>query len=212
MTSTDRKALSRAEQKSRRPAEILDAAFEEFVEKGYVATRVEDVAARVGVTKGTIYLYFPTKEILFEEAMRHISAALANMRAEIDRLEGNCSDRLVGLLRLGHETLTGDRRVRELIRLSLSEGVRFPGMVDRHHDEFIEPLTRAVRELVQEGVASGEFAASAVTVEPEVVVSPMLHLVISRLMYDTRRPLDEPTFIEAHLALVLRGLRKGVCA
>lgn len=207
MTSTDRKARSRAEQKSRRPAEILDAAFEEFVEKGYVATRVEDVAARIGVTKGTIYLYFPTKEILFEEAMRHISAALTTMRTQIDGLTGSCTERLIGLLRLGHATMAGDRRVRELIRLCLSEGMRFPGMVDRHHDEFVEPLTRAMRELVQEGVASGEFAGSAVTAEPEVLVSPMLHLVISRLMYDTRLPLDEATFIEAHLALVLRALR-----
>lgn len=199
--------LSRAEQKARRPGEILEAAFEEFVEKGFAATRLEDVAARIGVTKGTIYVYFPTKEILFEEVFRHVSAAFSDLREEIERLEGDCATRLQAVIRLGYRKLCDDRRVRELLRLTLAEGVRFPEIVDRHHDEFIAPLTGAIRALVERGVQAGEFEAGAVTAMPDVVASSHLHLSLWRLMFKERRPLDEAAFIEANVELVMRALR-----
>jgi AcrR family transcriptional regulator len=199
--------LSRAEQKARRPGEILEAAFEEFIEKGFAATRLEDVAARIGVTKGTIYVYFPTKEILFEEVFRHVSSVFSDLHAEIERLEGDCATRLQTVLRLGYRKLANDRRVRELLRLTLAEGARFPEMVDRHHDEFIAPIVGAVRALVENGVRAGEFEADAVAAMPDVVASSILHLSVWRLMFMERRLLDETAFIDAHVELVMRALR-----
>lgn len=201
--------LTRAETKARRPLEILDAAFEEFVEKGYAATRIEDVAARLDVTKGTIYLYFANKEVLFEEVVRHVSSLFADLTIAIDRLEGSYTERLRGTLRLGYEKIAGDRRARELLRLSLAEGARFPHIVDRHHDEFIAPLVDAVHGVVVEGVAAGEFRDSAVTRMSDVVVSSLMHMSVWRLLFAERRPLDEAAFIEAHLDLVLKGLLRA---
>ncbi|MGF6175115.1 TetR/AcrR family transcriptional regulator [Ensifer sp. 4252] len=205
MTKTEKKA-SRAEQKAKRPQEILEAAFEEFTVNGYAATRVEDVAARLGVTKGTVYLYFPTKDVLFEEMFRHMSTPFAHLLASVSTLEGSAADRLRTLLLLAYEKIADDRKTRELLRLSLSEGTRFPDIVDRHHDEFIAPLIAAVRSLVEEGVASGEFREGAAARFPDVVASSILHVALWRLMFADRKPIDGPAFIEAHLDLALNGL------
>lgn len=200
------KKISRAEQKARRPQEILEAAFEEFTANGYAATRVEDVAARLGVTKGTIYLYFPTKDELFESMSRHMSAPFSNLRASVAALEGSYSDRLRALFHLAYRTVVDDRRMRELLRLSLAEGARFPHIVDRHHDEFVAPLEDAVGTLIKQGVSSGEFRQTAATNAPAVVISPVLHATVLRLMLADRRSFDEAAFIEAHIDLALNGL------
>ncbi|AWI59595.1 TetR/AcrR family transcriptional regulator [Sinorhizobium fredii] len=205
MTKTEKKT-SRAEQKARRPQEILEAAFEEFTVKGYAATRVEDVAARLGVTKGTVYLYFPTKDVLFEEMFRHMSTPFTDLLASVGTLEGSAADQLRALLLLAYEKIADDRKTRELLRLSLSEGTRFPDIVDRHHDEFIAPLIAAVRTLVEEGVASGEFRDEAAAKFPDVVASSILHVAVWRLMFADRKQIDGPTFIEAHFDLALNGL------
>ncbi|WAC28460.1 TetR/AcrR family transcriptional regulator [Ancylobacter sp. SL191] len=207
MAIQKRPKLSRAEQKARRPGEILEAAFDEFAEKGFAATRVEDVAARIGVTKGTVYVYFPTKEILFEEAFRHVAAVFADLRREIERLDGGYADRLQNVLRLGYRKLADDRRVRDLLRLSLAEGIRFPEMVLRHHDEFIAPLVTAIRTVVEDGVRAGELEGAAVATMPDVIGSSILHLSLWRSLFMDQRPLDEAAFIEAHLELVRRALR-----
>ncbi|WFU51329.1 TetR/AcrR family transcriptional regulator [Sinorhizobium terangae] len=205
MAKTEKRP-SRAEQKARRPQEILEAAFEEFTAKGYAATRVEDVAARLGVTKGTIYLYFPTKEMLFEEMFRHMSTPFKDVLASVGTVKGSCADRLRALLLLAYAKIPDDRRTRELLRLTLSDGTRFPDIVDRHHDEFIAPLIAAVRALVGEGVSSGEFRRGAAATFPDVVASSILHVTVWRLMFADRKPIDAPAFIEAHFDLALNGL------
>jgi AcrR family transcriptional regulator len=200
------KKTSRAERKARRPQEILEAAFEEFTTNGYAATRVEDVAARVGVTKGTIYLYFPTKDALFESMHRHTSAPFADVLTSAGTLKGSCSDRLRALLLVAYEKIANDRKTRELFRLTLAEGARFPDIIDRHYDEFIAPLLGAVGALVEEGVASGEFRHGAAASMPDVVVSSVLHTMVWRLLFADRRALNESAFIEAHVDLALKGL------
>lgn len=200
------KKTSRAEQKARRPQEILESAFEEFTANGYAATRVEDVAARLGITKGTVYLYFPTKDALFEAMIRHMSRPFTDILASVDTLEGSSSDRLRALLLLAHKKIAADRKTRELLRLTLAEGARFPHIVDRHYDEFIAPLLGAVGALVDKGVASGEFRDGAAAKVPEVVTSSVLYVAVMRLMFADRRQADGAAFIEAHVDLALNGL------
>ena len=198
--------ISRAERKARRPQEILEAAFEEFTEHGYAATRVEDVAARLGVTKGTVYLYFPTKDALFEAMFHHMSTPFTDLRASVDTLTGSCSERLRALLLLGYEKIEGDRKMRELLRLALAEAPGFPDIVDRHYDQFIGPLLAAVGSLLEQGVASGEFRQGPAARVPEVIIGAAVQMDVHRLLYADRRPLNEAAFIEAHVDLVLNGL------
>lgn len=202
---SDMKKLTRAEQKARRPAQILDAAFEEFVERGYVATRVEDIADRVGVTKGTIYVYFETKEQLFEAMIRHISVPFEDLLASANELSGTCAERLEKLMALLYDSIVENRRLRELMRFVIAEGSRFPQVVDRHHEEFIDPLNEHLQSLIDEGVKRGEFRPMPAAFA-DAVVAPAIAMLIFKLIFDDRRSLDKATYFEAHIDLVLHGL------
>ncbi|MBB3391556.1 AcrR family transcriptional regulator [Rhizobium sp. BK275] len=201
----DTKKLTRAEQKARRPVEILDAAFEEFVERGYVATRVEDIASRVGVTKGTVYVYFETKEQLFEAMIGHISEPLEGLLASGSELKGTATERLQKRIELIYDLVTRDRRLRELMRFIIAEGSRFPQIVDRHHQAFIDPLNWQMQSLIDDGVRLGEFR-SAPAAFSEAVVAPAITFLFFKLLFDERRPLDRDAYLKAHIDLVLHGL------
>ncbi|MGY5776223.1 TetR/AcrR family transcriptional regulator [Rhizobium sp. LEGMi135b] len=201
----DTKKLTRAEQKARRPVQILDAAFEEFVERGYVATRVEDIASRIGVTKGTIYVYFETKEQLFEAMIRHISTPLEDLLISGNELTGTVTERLQKNIALIYDLMLNDRKLRELMRFVIAEGSRFPHIVDRHHDIFIDPLERQMQSLIDEGVKLGEFRA-APGAFADAVVAPAIAFLFFKLLFDERRTLDKASYLEAHIDLVLHGL------
>ena len=199
------KFSSRAEQKAQRPSQILDAAFEEFVEKGYAATRVEDIAKRIDVTKGTIYVYFPTKEDLFAATVKHISTPFSDVLALVTAETGTCTERLRRLIETSYDRLLANRHTRELLRFVIAEGNRFPDVVDLHHREFVMPLKKFAQSILDEGVASGEFRKSPAAVS-EVVLSPLLSAIVGKLIFDDRKPFDRDGHVNAHLDLVLNGL------
>ncbi|MDK4702133.1 TetR/AcrR family transcriptional regulator [Rhizobium sp. CNPSo 4062] len=201
----DTKKLTRAEQKARRPVQILDAAFEEFVERGYVATRVEDIATRIGVTKGTVYVYFETKEQLFEAMIRHISTPLEDLLISGNELKGTATERLRKNIELIYDLIINDRKLRELMRFVIAEGSRFPHIVDRHHDIFIDPLEHQMQSLIDEGVKLGEFRAAPAAFA-DAVVAPAIAFLFFKLLFDERRTLDKASYLEAHIDLILHGL------
>ncbi len=200
-----KKKLTRAEQKALRPVQILDAAFEEFVAKGFVATRVEDIADRIGVTKGTIYLYFPTKEELFSAMVAHISTPLEELLREAGGLQGTCKQRLESLLLLCYERISEDRRTRELIRFAISEGTRFPQLIKGHRSELIHPLLRRVQELLDEGIAAGEFRDGPAALA-RVIAAPVIAMMIEALIFGGGSDVEPRQYIAAHLDLVMNGL------
>jgi AcrR family transcriptional regulator len=197
---------SRVEQKERRPREILEAAFEEFAEKGYAATRVEDVATRLGITKGTVYFYFQSKDVLFQEMLRHKSASSAELASAIDSLRGSCADRIRDLLLIAYENIANDRKTRELLRLFVAERTRFPEMVDYARGQFIASTLAVLTALVEEGVKSGEFRQDAAADTPDVLASSIFHVAFWRLMPADRKPIDGKALAEAHIDLVMNGL------
>ncbi|MBB3647520.1 AcrR family transcriptional regulator [Rhizobium sp. BK619] len=201
------KKLTRAEQKALRPIQILDAAFEEFVKCGFSGTRVEDIADRVGVTKGTVYVYFETKEKLFEAMINHFSVPFEELVAIADRLSGSATDRLISILRLFYEQIPEDRATRELTRLVISEGQRFPDLIDRHHDQFIAPVIANIDALILEGVASGEFRPIPVEFS-DIVVAPILTTTVLRLIFDDRRvpTPNKEAFLRTYIDLLFNGL------
>ncbi|MCM2474658.1 TetR/AcrR family transcriptional regulator [Rhizobium sp. CG5] len=199
------KKLSRAEQKALRPIQILDAAFEEFVANGFTATRVEDIADRIGVTKGTIYVYFPTKDELFSAMIDHISIPLEELLRDSGELTGTCAERLRALLLLFYERISDDRHTRELVRFVISEGSRFPHVIEAHHEELIEPLFALTQSLLDEGIANGEFRNAPAALAP-VIVAPIIAMTIEVLLFGKRRDPDLPSYVRAHLDLVMNGL------
>ena len=199
------KKLTRAEQKALRPTQILDAAFEQFVEQGYSAARVEDIAERVGVTKGTVYVYFPTKEELFAAMIHHISVPFEDMLGDIQKFEGSCAERLRAVILLAYARMSEDRRIRELLRFVVSEGTRFPDVIDAHVGEFIDPLMEYTQKIVDDGVAAGEFEAGPKAMA-RVIIAPAIAMITEVLIHDDRIDFEIPQYIEAHLDLVLSGL------
>jgi len=198
----------RAQRKAERPGEILDAAFELFVEHGYLATRVEDIAERLGVTKGTVYFYFDTKELLFEETLRHACVPFTDVQAEVEKLEGPYADRIRAFVRVVYSRICADRKSRELLRLAIAEGARFPHVVDRQFDEQILPMFNAARDLFQAGVDAGELHCPALLQFPQLAISATMQMIVWDLLFFDRKPIDAEAFIEAHLDLLLHGALK----
>ncbi len=197
----------RARRKAQRPGEILEAAFDAFAERGFAATRMEDVAARAGVTKGAIYFYFDTKELLFEEMVRHYGRVmLADADAMMAGAQGSCAEKLRALIRFVYSRCAQDRTGREMIRFMVAEGKAFPQLVADHQAEFFAPAMRLVGNLLACGVESGEFRPEIAGKSAEIILAPAVFLSLLRLIFSDRLDVDEEAYIGAHVDLMLSGL------
>lgn len=197
--------LTRAEQKIQRPLQILDAAFEEFIKRGFTATRVEDIAERVGVTKGTVYVYFETKEALFEAMVRHASVPFQEAFTAYTHQSDDPVEELRALLEFLFDALVDNRKMRELFRLIVAEGAKFPELIDQHHDTLMAPVFARIETILDEGVAKKRFRANPPELA-KVVMSPMVGTLVFRLIFDDRRSLDKSAVLTIHLELIMRGL------
>jgi AcrR family transcriptional regulator len=197
----------RARRKAERPGEILEAAFEEFVQKGYAATRLEDVAARAGVTKGTIYFYFENKESVFVAMVRELSQPV-HIQAEefVASNQATAPDFLRAYLRLLYRIIATDPRAREVLRLLIAEAGRFPELIDEHYRNFMGPAVERLRQALAEGAAKGEIRQSPALEFPELLLAPSLSLNIWMLLFSDRKPLDLDRHFEASVDLLLNGL------
>jgi AcrR family transcriptional regulator len=200
-------AKERARRKAQRPGEIIEAAFDAFAERGFAATRMEDIAARAGVTKGAIYFYFETKERLFEEMVDHYSQdMLTNAGAMLAAAEGSCAEKLHAYLLFIYDRCTQNRHGREIIRFMVSDGKGFPKVVERHYRDFFKPAMDMVANLLGEGVAAGEFRPEVLPHGAEIIVAPAVFLTLMRLIFDETLRIDEEAYIKAHVDLALAGL------
>ena len=197
----------RARRKAQRPGEILEAAFEAFAERGFAATRMEDVAALAGVTKGAIYFYFETKEQLFQEMVRHYGrTVLADAEAMLASAKGSCTERLRALILFVYGRCAQDRVGREMIRFMVAEGKSFPQIVADHYSEFFAPAMQQIGDLLAQGAASGEFRPELAGKSPEIILAPMVFLSLMRLIFADNLRIDEGSYIDAHIELMLNGL------
>lgn len=197
----------RARRKAQRPGEILEAAFDAFAERGFAATRMEDVAARAGLTKGAIYFYFTTKERLFEAMVTHYSQGiLADADATLAATLGSNAERLKAFLEYIYGRCAQDRHGRELIRFMVSEGKSFSGLVERYYLDFFIPAMRIISELLAAGIDSGEFDSELAQEGAEIIIAPAALLTLMRLVFDQRQAIDETAYITAHIKFLLRVL------
>ncbi len=192
----------------KRAEAILEAAREVFLERGFAAARVEDVAHRAGVAKGTVYLHFDSKQALFKALIASVAAPPLGRMEALLRDETHSS---ADLLRLATETLLTqiletDRRL--ILRLLLTEGPRFPDVAAYHHDEVVVRAMALLRAIVERGIARGEFDDDTLARFPQLFAAPMLMTVIWESLFGTRDPLDVRGMLEGHLELLLRGMER----
>jgi AcrR family transcriptional regulator len=193
--------------KTERPQEILEAAFVEFSRNGYAATALDQVAERAGVTKGTIYVYFESKEHLFVSMVREFTKGAHDVvHGMFETHEASTADLLRAQFSFIYEYLVEDKRRREVVRMLIAEAARFPELADRYHDEILRPCLEMLQQAIQRGVDRGEIRNSAVIKAPQVVMAPIALIDLWLMMFDDRQPLDLKAYFEAHIDLVLNGL------
>lgn len=196
----------RRRRKEARPAEIIDAGLAAFAENGFAATKLEDVARRAGIVKGTIYRYFDSKEALFEAALK---ARLTPLIGEIEQLVATFPGSSAELLRLVMRAAYGrmfQPDAQALMRIIISEGRRFPAITEFYHRETVSKGRRMISAIVARGVARGEFRAGAAADLPIVVMAPAIMAAVWRMTFEPFDPLDLDKFASAHADLALNGI------
>lgn len=200
----------RERRKEARPGELLDAALELFVEKGYTATRVEEVAARAGVSKGTLFLYFPSKEELFKAVVREsIVGRFTEWSAEMDEFTGSTSEMLRACYQAWWERI-GSTRAAGITKLMLCEAGNFPEIAQFYQREVIEPAQQLIHRVLARGMASGEFRSVDPVYAVHAVIAPLMFFMLTRHSMGGCMPnaddLDPQTFIEHQIDSLLYGL------
>ena len=208
-------AALRQRRKQARPQELLDAALDLFVEKGFAATRSEEVASRAGVSKGTLYLYYPSKEELLKEVIRHnVVNQIAEGMEIVRAFEGTSSELLAYVLRLWWERV-GETRAAGILKLMMSEVRNFPEIAQFWVAEVTSPADRMIAEIVQRGIDSGEFRPVDVENAVHALVAPLLFLVMNKHSLDACHvgaKFEPKAVIEAQIDLVLHGLQTAAGA
>jgi len=148
---------TRQRRKEARPKELLDAALDVFVRKGFAATRTDEVAARAGVSKGTLYLYYPSKEELLKAVIRErLSSAIAASADEVSRHGGSAADLLGGSMVRWWRSIF-DSPASGVFKLIITEVRNFPEIADFYYREVVEPGHRLIGDVLRRGIGSGEF-------------------------------------------------------
>ncbi|MDX1506825.1 MAG: TetR/AcrR family transcriptional regulator [Woeseiaceae bacterium] len=192
--------------KEDRPHEIAAAAFDAFAEKGYAATRVQEVAQRAGVSKGLMYLYYKTKEELFKAVIRNVVGSRVDALIDVvENTEGPSEDILRGPVANFMKQIPGSP-VAVVIRLLLAEGHRHPDLVEAYWDNVVSKGLGAITHFVERGVERGEFRRTAVNDLPQLFLAPMMLGIIWRLLF-TERSLDTDRLIDTQLDMLLTYIR-----
>ena len=193
--------------KEDRPAEITEAALAAFAEKGYAATKVDEVAKRAGVSKGLLYLYFKTKEDLFKAVIRSfLSPRIDALISNIEETELSAEDFVRGPF-LAFARSLPNSPARVLVRLMIAEGPKHPDLVQWYWDNVVSRALKALRTLIKKGVDNGEFRESALNEFPQLLVTPVFFSMIFTIVFKQQMTLDTDRFIGAHINMVLESIK-----
>jgi len=194
--------------KAERPGEIIEAALELFVAKGFMATRLDEVAQRAGVSKGTLYLYFENKEALFKAVVETlVMPEIERTEQQIQAHDGSASELISQLVTQWWESV-GESHLCGLPKLIISEAGNFPELAAFYVENVIGRVRRVIAELIQRGIAEGEFRACDPAYAARLLLAPMVFATIyqhSLLPYDSE-PFEVPTYLENHIDIFLHGL------
>src|SRR6187401_800883 len=195
-----RRGSPRVEQAALRRETILSAALEEFSARGFAAARLDDVARRAGVAKGTIYLYFRDKENLFQELIRAMLTPLVGTIEAMGQADVPLpvlADRIVDLF----VSQVYDTRRKDVVRLMISEGRRFPKLAEFYYREVLSRIIAAVRALLQRAAARGEVPEGLADF-PQIIAAPGLVAIVWNGLFERFEPLDVRKMMKTHLDLL----------
>jgi AcrR family transcriptional regulator len=200
----------RERRKEARPGELLDAALDLFVEKGFAATRSEEVAARAGVSKGTLFLYFPSKEELFKAVVReNISGRFQEWNQEFENFDGTSAEMVAYCMRVWWERV-GATKASGITKLMISEARNFPELAAFYQQEVIRPGQDLLRRILKRGVDRGEFQIQDVEYAAHCITASMVFLIMGKhslgACVPEGHPLDPERYLACHTDTLLHGL------
>jgi len=197
-------AGERSQSRRLRREAILAAALGEFSSRGFAATRLDDVARRANVAKGTIYLYFRDKQSLFQELVRSALGPLVDAIAAASARD--ISARALGemIVKVFVDEIYGTHR-KDVIRLIIAEGQHFPELAEFYYREVIARVLPIVRGSLQRAVERGELPNDALARFPQLLVAPALVAIIWSGLFERFSPLDVRGLMRAHLELLFGG-------
>ncbi len=200
----------RERRKEARPGELLDAALALFVEKGFASTRAEEVAARAGVSKGTLFLYFGSKEDLFKEVIRqNITHLFPTWNEAFTQFTGSSADMLRYAMTTWWEKI-GNTPASGIPKLVMSEAQNFPEIATFYHQEVILPGNALIRKILTRGITSGEFRPLDLDQAVHTIVAPMIFLMMwkhSMGCCSANSQFIEPErFIQLQVDVLLHGI------
>ena len=184
---------------------ILDAALEEFAGRGFADARLDDVAKRAQVAKGTIYLYFRDKESLFQELVRAMLSPLIGVIESAALRDLPIRTLIELIIDTFVREIYGTRR-KDVIRLIITEGTRFPELAEFYYREVLSRVLPVVRERLRLAVERGELAHSALAHFPQLLVAPALLAIVWSGLFERFAPLDVRELMRAHLELLFGSL------
>lgn len=200
----------RERRKDARPGELLASALALFVEKGFAATRAEEVARRAGVSKGTLFLYFASKEELFKAVVReNISGQFPEWNARFEAYQGSTPD-LVRLFLMQWWDTVGNSPISGIVKLMMSEASNFPELAAFYHQEVIQPGSLLIQRILQRGIDSGEFAPMDLRYGVYTLLTPMLFLATWKHSFGAcaqfAHNINPPDYLRVQSEVILRGL------
>jgi len=200
----------RKRRKEARPAELLEAALSLFVEKGFAATRLEDVAARAGVSKGTLYLYFENKDALFKAVIQEGIIPVIAENEAIAASHTGCSFDLLEILLENWWLKIGQTAFAGIPKLIVAEARNFPELARFYYENVISRGRALVGAALRRGMESGEFRRLEVETTIDVIIAPILMLLIWRFSMSCcqNAESDPQHYLRIHLELLRQGLRK----
>src|SRR5213594_5143343 len=196
--------------KEARPAEIVSAALDVFVERGFAATRLEDVARRAGVTKGTVYLYFKNKDALFKAVVREtIVPVIAQGEALAQSFTGSARELVERLVR-EYWRLVGETALAGIPKLMMAEAATFPELTRFYYDEVVTRGHRLMAGVIERGIKNGEFRPVNVMLAAKLAMSPLMHATVVRRAFASCMPegFNVQAYLDTHIDLYLHGIAK----
>jgi AcrR family transcriptional regulator len=197
----------RQRRKDARPSEIIEAAIAIFAERGFGAARLEDVARRAGVAKGTVFVYFPTKDDLFRAVAQTV------LTSHLERLQGAAADldrpiaELVPMLLMQAAAVIGEGRLPAMMRLLVSESRQFPDLARVWHDEVVSKVLGLLTMAIERAQARGEIKPGNARLYAFSIIGPMLASALFREVFRDTAPLpDVRELAEQHARTILDGL------
>jgi AcrR family transcriptional regulator len=196
--------------KDARPGELAAAALDLFIEKGFSATRLDDVAKRAGVSKGTLYLYFDSKEELFKTVIQEgILSRIAEYEVFMRAYEGSSPDLLRDLVNTWWSQI-GATKLGGITKLMMSESGNFPELAKFYHDEVITRGMGLFVYVIERGVARGEFRPIPLDYVPRICAAPVVMLMLWRHSFDLcgGKQIDPDAYLAAHTDMLIQSLMR----